>query len=125
MTGRNDKLWARLDAIAGPFFPVQIRRFVTIRWMTAFVLFLFVVVLFEKLLILMPAPPGFVIRWLRSPLFLVPYDAVALPLMWLVIAAKPPSQYLYLRALIYGILLAGLLGQVMILFGTTKGRAVV
>jgi hypothetical protein len=79
------------------------------------------VALLEKLLIPMPAPPGFVLHWLRSPLFLVPYDAVVLPLMWFVITARPPEQYLYVRALIYGMLLAGLFGQLMVWFAATKG----
>jgi hypothetical protein len=121
MNGRNEKLWARMDALAGRFYPEQIRRFLTVRWMTVFVFLLCGVALLEQLLIPMPAPPGFVLHWLRSPLFLVPYDAVVLPLIWFVIAARPPEQYLYVRALIYGMLLAGILGQLMVLFATAKG----
>ena len=120
MNRQNDRLWMRLDAIVGSLYPVPVRRFLTIRWMTVFVFLLFGVVLLEKLLIPIPEPPAFVLHWLRSPYFLVPSGAVVLPLMWFVIGAKPPRQYLYLRALIYGMLLAGLLGNFMVLLGMAK-----
>ena len=60
-------------------------------------------------------------RTIRSPLFFIPYDLGSLLVISFVIAFKPRAEYLYLRAILYGMLLAGLLGGFIVLFLPWKG----
>jgi hypothetical protein len=108
-----------LDAFAAPFFPVKIRAYLTLKSMTVVVILLFACDVLFKLFVTMgplPRPMILIEDVVRSPLFLVPYNVGMLVLMYLVIMAKPRSEHSYLRALCYGVMLAALLGECIVLF---------
>jgi hypothetical protein len=113
-----DGAWAKIDRIAGPLFPPKIRKYFSLLWMTLFVLCLFVVNLVLKLSFANPEDRRFMAaeRIFRQPLFLVPYNIGLLLLLLLVFTSKPSTEYEYLRALIFGIALAAILGQMLIFF---------
>ena len=88
--------------------------------MTLFVLFLVGVNLLVK--ILLPIEPAtsiqrnFIDHYVRSRFFLVPFDAGLLMAVWFLIVAKPRTEYEYLRAFLFGMVLAASLGEFLILF---------
>jgi hypothetical protein len=113
-----------LDRVAGPFYPAKIRPYLTLGWITAFVL---VILLFAGMQrTLLPHPPLLPIqiqmeRILRSPFFFVPYDLVVLLVIWLLVRSRPQAEYLYLRALLYGMFLAGFLGGCLVALVPWRG----
>jgi hypothetical protein len=118
MSQAAEKVWSWLDSIAGPFYSPGIRRYLTLRWITVFVLVLFVWNLLLKLLL--PIAPPAQLRMLEhaihSPLFLVPFDTGLLIAILFLIGSKPRSEYDYLRALFFGVILAAFLGECLVLF---------
>jgi len=119
-----DKAWGRLDSAAGPLCPARIRPYLTLGWMTAFALTLFVCAGCQRIFLPHPPLPPFQIRieqFLRSPLFFVPYDLAVLFIIWVLIGSKPRAEYLYLRAVLYGMFLAGFLGSCVVLLVPWKG----
>jgi hypothetical protein len=126
MSALSDRVWSRLDKIAAPVFPPKIRRFLTFKSMTVIVLLLFIWNLSFKLFMppfKSPAyiPLGFIEYWARSPLFLIPYDVGLLAVLVFVFATRPRGEYGYLRALLYGAVVAALLEQCVSLFVPGKG----
>jgi len=87
--------------------------------MTAFALCIFAMNLILKLVIAIPKDRNRLIaaeQVFHSPIFLVPYDTGLCLLLFFVFASKPSSEYEYLRALIFGMVLAATLGQILFLF---------
>ena len=87
--------------------------------MTVIVFFLFLWNVLFKLFVPMgplPEPFRFVPQIIRSPIFLVPYDAGLFAIIYLVVASKTKPEHTYLRALCYGMALAALLGEYIVLF---------
>ena len=108
MNWNADKAWRMLDTVAGPFCPQKIRPYLTLGWITAFVLALLLFAGLQRSLL--PHPPLLPIQIrleqiLRSPLFFVLYDLVVLLAIWLLIRSRPRAEHLYLRALLYGMFL--------------------
>jgi hypothetical protein len=112
-------VWIWLDRILGKFFPVHIRRWLTMPMMAAFVAALFSFDLALRLL--MPIDPqaaarfASVERLVRSPWFLAPYSVGATLLLVFVAYVKPRIEYSYLRSLLFGLGLACLAGESLVL----------
>jgi len=115
----GDGLWARIDRIVGPFFPPKSRKYISFSWMTVFVLCIFGANFALKRLIAIPADRSRLLaseRIFHQPIFLVPYDIGLSVVLFLIFVSKPNPEYEYLRALIFGMVLAAILGQILILF---------
>jgi hypothetical protein len=120
----TDKAWGWLDSVAGSLCSARIRPFLTLGWVTLFVLTLFVFAGCQRIFMPHPPLPPFQIRieqFLRSPMFFVPYALAVLFVIWVLIGSKPRAEYIYLRALLYGMFLAGFLGSLLVLLVPWKG----
>jgi hypothetical protein len=119
-----DKAWRWLDSVVGPFYPPGIRRFLTLGWITAFVVAVFILAFLGKLALPhLPLSPlqSQIEHELRRPIFIVPYELAMLLAIWLLIRCKPRAEYHYLRALLYGMFLAGFLGSFLVLLMPWRG----
>jgi hypothetical protein len=105
-----------LDRVAGPFFPQESRRFLTMGTLGVVVLALATVnVLFFRFLPTAPPPVALVamMRLVRSAAFLVPFDAAMLAVLAFVFASNPRTEFAYLRALLFAMVLAALVGELV------------
>jgi hypothetical protein len=112
-----DSVWAKIDRVAGPFFPPTTRKYISFLWITVFVFCIFAVNLALKLFLTVPKDRNrFIVaeQVFRRPIFFVPYDIGLLLLFLFVFTSKPSLDFEYLRALIFGMALAAILGQVLI-----------
>ncbi len=88
--------------------------------MTIFVLVLFLWNVCFKLLIPIGPEvlgPVFTVEHIaRSAFFLVPYNVGLLIVIWFLFNFRPRHEYAYLRALLYGMTAASILGECVLLF---------
>ena len=115
----NEWFWTKLDRLVGLSFPPASRRFLTIRNIILAVLCLFAFnAAFETYLYRERQLPKALLvstKFLQNPGFLIPYG-IFLVLGFLFIArANVKSEHAYLKACIFGMLFAGLLGTLWIL----------
>jgi hypothetical protein len=118
-TRMNDRVWSQIDRIAGPFFPPKSRKYISFLWMTVFVLCIFAFNLALKLFIAGSTDRSRFVaaeRFLHEPLFIVPYDVGLFLVLLFVFASNASPAYEYLRALIFGMVLAAILGQILVFF---------
>ena len=124
MNGQADKVWSFLDRIAGASYSAKIRPFLTMGWMTAFALVLFLVAGLSKALLPHAPPLPIQVRIehiFGRPLLIVPYDLASLLVIWFLIRSQPRPEHLYLRTLLYGMFLAGFLASLLVLFVPWRG----
>ena len=108
-----------IERIGQHLFPEKIRRYLTFRLMTVFVVLLFLVN-FALNVLNEPEPYSDValrlskIRGLvHLPIYLI-FQNVGLALgFWLVYATREKKQYYWLRVVFYGMLIGGLLGEIV------------
>jgi len=112
-----DGIWARIDRIVGPFFSPKSRKYISFQWMTLLALCLFAVNLALRLVIADSKDRNRFLaaeRFFHQPLFIIPYDIVLFVVLLLVFASKTSPDYDYLRAIVFGMALAAILGQILI-----------
>lgn len=119
-----DRLWLRMDSIAASLFPARVRKYLTIKSVTVTVLLLFVWDVLIKLFVPMGPLPRLartIEHVIESPLFFAPFDVGIFIAMYLVVVSKTRPEHSYLRALLYGMALAALLGEFIVLFVPWSG----
>lgn len=102
------------------FFPARLEPFLRFKWMAAFVVAIGVVDLVFKLVIKLP--PDMLIQiqrqesLVRAPAFLICYNVIMVLGFWIIYQTRRKPRYYAVRVVAFGVVLAGLLGQMLILF---------
>jgi len=115
----TDKIWMQLNQFIGFFFPLRVRRYLSFRWVTVFVLCTLTADLLFCFFLASPKDRAQLIakeRVWHNPIFLTLYNIALFLTLSFVLATKSRAEHAYLRALIFGIVLAGMLGQMLIFF---------
>ena len=97
------------EKIGRALFPATSRRFLTFRWMTVFVVILALWNLVMSFL-LKPQPPP---QWARVPVFLIPYNTAVVIGFVVIYLTRSKARYYAARAALYGMLLAGVVGELL------------
>jgi hypothetical protein len=117
---QKNSYWQKADQLVGGLYPVEYRRWISFRVASGFVLFLFAFNVAFKLLA--PLPHSLftlyagVEQRLRSPLLLGPYNLALAAGAYIVFRSRPHEEHSYLRVLLYVLVLAGIAGEVLLLF---------
>jgi hypothetical protein len=111
--------WTKLDRLVGSSFPSASRRFITMRNIAIAVLCLFAInIAFDNYLFQKGQLPKAQIQSMRfahNPVFLIPYCIFLAVGFTFITRANVKPEHAYLKAGIFGMLLAGLLGTCWIL----------
>jgi hypothetical protein len=115
----NERFWAKLDSLVGFSFPLESRRFITMRDIAIAVLCLFAFnVALEILLVRIGQLPVAEIQsigFAHSPEFLIPYCIFLAVGFTFITRVKVKPEHAYLKACIFGMLFAGFLATCWIL----------
>jgi hypothetical protein len=101
-------------------FPQAVRRFLTFQWITVFVLVIGIPVLIFRLTARLPADAVARLQqqehFVKSPLFLICYNSLLMGALLLVFVTRAKAQYYWLRVAGFGMILGGVMGQMLIIF---------
>jgi hypothetical protein len=101
-------------------FPQAVRPFLTFQWMTVYAFILGIPALIVRLAVKLPADE--VVRlqqgehFVKSPLFLIGYNVLLAGALLLVFLTRAKAQYYWIRVVGFGMILGGIMGQLLIIF---------
>lgn len=111
----EDRFWQAWHAL----FPARFERFLRFRWMIAFVALVGIFDLVLKLVIKLPPEALSLMQrresLIRAPWFLICYNVILLLGLWTKYRTRYKLRFYPVRVVAFGVLLAGLLGQMLIL----------
>lgn len=99
------------EKIARALFPEKSRRFLTFGWMTVFVAILILWNVAISFLFKPNAQPR--PQWVASPIFWILYNTAVLIGFVVIYFSRKKSRYYVARAVFYGMLLAGVAGELL------------
>jgi hypothetical protein len=107
-----------IEKIGLRLFPEYTRRFLTFRLMTISVTSLGILTLIFRLTAKLPPEMVAVYRVqeqiIKSPPFLISYSFALVCGFWFVFSSRRKAQYYWLRVVVFGMLFAGAIGELLI-----------
>lgn len=101
-------------------FPQTIRPFLTFQWITVFAVVMGIPALILRLTVRLPADTVARLQqqehFVKSPLFLICYNMLLIGALLLVFFTRAKAQYYWLRVVGFGMILGGVIGQLLIIF---------